>query len=74
MPAWFVSHRLSLQGFIVSDFLTERDAALLELASWVDTGQLQVREDVIEGIERFPQALIGLLAGENVAKRILKVT
>jgi NADPH-dependent curcumin reductase CurA len=73
VPAWFVSRRLTLRGFIVSDFLAERDAALLELASCVDTGRLQVREDVIEGIENSPQALIGLLAGENIGKRILKV-
>jgi NADPH-dependent curcumin reductase CurA len=39
----------------------------------VESGQLKVREDVIEGIENLPAALIGLLAGENVGKRMVKV-
>jgi NADPH-dependent curcumin reductase CurA len=32
-----------------------------------------VREDIIEGIDNFPAALIGLLTGENVGKRMVKV-
>jgi NADPH-dependent curcumin reductase CurA len=74
VPAWFVSRRLTLRGFIVSDFAAERDSALLDLRKWVAAGQLQVREDVIEGLENMPRALIGLLAGENVGKRLVKVT
>jgi len=73
VPAWFISRRLSLRGFIVSDFYAERDRALADLKSWVDGRQLKVREDIIEGLDNFPTALIGLLAGENVGKRMVKV-
>lgn len=68
-----VSKRLSLRGFIVSDFYGQRQAALADLKSWVDSGQLKVREDVIDGLENLPAALIGLLAGENVGKRMVRV-
>jgi NADPH-dependent curcumin reductase CurA len=73
VPGLIVTKRLILTGFIVSDFDDKRDAALAELKSWVESGQLRVREDVLEGLERLPAALVGLLAGENVGKRMVKV-
>jgi hypothetical protein len=73
VPGLIVTKRLILTGFIVSDFDDKRQAALAELKSWVDSGQLRVREDVLEGLESLPAALVGLLAGENVGKRMVKV-
>jgi NADPH-dependent curcumin reductase CurA len=46
---------------------------LKDLQSWVSAGKLKVQEDVINGLENTPQALIGLLAGENRGKRMIKV-
>ncbi|WP_374570294.1 NADP-dependent oxidoreductase [Phenylobacterium sp.] len=73
VPGLIVTKRLTLQGFIVSDFYDKRDAALAELKSWVESGELKVQEDVIEGLENTPAALIGLLHGENRGKRMVKV-
>jgi NADPH-dependent curcumin reductase CurA len=73
VPAWFISRRLTLRGFIVSDFYAEREKAIADLRAWVDSGQLKVREDIIEGFDKLPSALIGLLAGENVGKRMVKI-
>ena len=73
VPGLIVTKRLTLTGFIVSDFDDEREAALAELEGWVTSGQLKVCEDVIDGLENLPAALIGLLAGENIGKRMVKV-
>jgi NADPH-dependent curcumin reductase CurA len=73
VPGLIVVKRLTLQGFIVTDFVKERDAALADLQTWVSEGRIKVEEDVIEGLENTPQALIGLLAGENRGKRMVKV-
>jgi hypothetical protein len=73
IPGLIVTRRLNLTGFVVYDFYDERDAALAELKSWVESGRLKVAEDVIDGFENLPTALIGLLAGENVGKRMVKV-
>jgi NADPH-dependent curcumin reductase CurA len=73
VPGLIVTKRLTLQGFVVMDFDDKRAAALAELRQWVASGQLVVREDVIEGLENLPAALIGLLAGDNVGKRMVKV-
>jgi NADPH-dependent curcumin reductase CurA len=74
VPAWFISRRLTLRGFIVSDFYADgaRERALAELKGWVDSGQLKVREDIVDGFENLPAALIGLLAGDNIGKRLVK--
>lgn len=73
VPGLIVVKRLVMQGFIVMDFMKERDRALSDLRSWVEAGKLKVQEDVIIGLENTPNALIGLLAGENRGKRMVKV-
>jgi len=62
-----------MQGFIVMDYMDQRDQALADLQAWVAAGKLKVQEDVIDGLQNTPQALIGLLAGENRGKRMIKV-
>jgi NADPH-dependent curcumin reductase CurA len=73
VPGLIVTKRLTLKGFIVSDFDEKRAEALKDLETWVAEGKLKVQEDVLEGLENTPQALIGLLAGENRGKRMVKV-
>jgi hypothetical protein len=73
VPGLIVVKRLIMQGFIVMDFMQQRDAALSDLQSWVASGKLKVQEDIINGLENTPQALIGLLAGENRGKRMIRV-
>jgi NADPH-dependent curcumin reductase CurA len=66
-------NRLKVQGMIVFDWLErypEANAALLDL---VIAGKLKYRESVLEGIERAPRGLIGLLKGENFGKQLVKL-
>jgi NADPH-dependent curcumin reductase CurA len=73
VPGLIVVKRLIMQGFIVMDFMDQRDDALNDLQSWVTAGKLKVKEDIINGLENTPKALIGLLAGENRGKRMIRV-
>jgi NADPH-dependent curcumin reductase CurA len=73
VPGLIVVKRLTMQGFIVMDYMERRNEALRDLQSWVGSGKLKVQEDVIEGLQNTPKALIGLLAGENRGKRMVKV-
>ncbi|MEN3950144.1 NADP-dependent oxidoreductase [Iodidimonas sp. SYSU 1G8] len=73
VPGLFVVKRLTVRGFIVSDFFEQRDEALEQLRAWVADGRLKVIEDVISGFEALPEALIGLLNGENRGKRMVKI-
>jgi len=73
VPGLIVVKRLTLKGFIVTDFFAERDKAIADLVGWVVAGKLKVEEDVIDGLENTPRALIGLLAGDNRGKRMVRV-
>jgi NADPH-dependent curcumin reductase CurA len=65
--------RLKLQGFIVSEHMELWPQALRELAELVAAGKLRWRETVAEGLERAPEAFIGLLRGENFGKQLVRV-
>ncbi|WP_291297678.1 NADP-dependent oxidoreductase [Elioraea sp.] len=68
-----VRKRLRIQGFIVSDSwqrLPEWRAVAVPL---IRAGKLRYREDVVSGIENAPAAFIGLLAGKNFGKLLVKV-
>ena len=73
VPGLIVTKRLSLQGFILYDFMHRMDEALTDLRQWVADGRIRVREDILDGLERAPAGLVGLLAGENVGKRMVRV-
>jgi NADPH-dependent curcumin reductase CurA len=73
VPGQLIVKRLRMEGFLVSDFVADWPKAQGQLASWVASGQLKVLEDVVEGLESAPRALIGILAGDNVGKRMVRV-
>jgi NADPH-dependent curcumin reductase CurA len=73
VPGLIVTKRLTLRGFVMYDFDDRREQALSDLQTWVAEGKLKVPEDILEGLENTPAALIGLLAGENRGKRMVKV-
>jgi NADPH-dependent curcumin reductase CurA len=66
-------NRARMEGFVVVDYMSRAPEATREMAGWIADGRLVAREDVIEGFERFPDALVKLFAGENVGKLVLKV-
>lgn len=73
VPGLLVTKRLTMRGFIASDF-PEHDAdAIRELGEWAASGKLKVVEDILDGIESAPGGLIGLLAGANRGKRMVRV-
>jgi NADPH-dependent curcumin reductase CurA len=60
-------------GFLVFDWWHRRDEAIARLATWQRAGQLRYREDVLDGIERMPEAFLRLLAGENFGKQLVRI-
>ena len=73
VPGLLVVKRLRMEGFIVMDFADKDADAERDLSAWARSGQLEVIEDVIDGLEHAPRGLIGLLAGENRGKRMIRV-
>ncbi|MBI3300093.1 MAG: NADP-dependent oxidoreductase [Elusimicrobia bacterium] len=66
-------NRARMEGMIVFDYAPRYGEAAVELAGWLAAGKLKSREDVVAGLETFPQTLLKLFKGENAGKLVLKV-
>lgn len=73
LPGVVVVKRLRMEGFIVMDFARDDAKAMRALQAWVGQGKIKVTEDIVDGLENAPQALIGLLNGDNMGKRMVRV-
>jgi NADPH-dependent curcumin reductase CurA len=60
--------------FVVHDYTSEYGDGIREMAAWIKQGTLKYREDIVEGIENAPAAFIGVLTGDNIGKRLVKVS
>lgn len=66
-------NRARMEGFVVLDHASRFAEAGREMAGWIAEGKLKSREDIVEGLETFPETLHRLFTGENFGKLILKV-
>jgi len=64
----------SMQGFIVHNYENRFDEGICQLANWLKEKKLKYAENVVEGLENAPTAFIGLFAGDNLGKQIVKVS
>ena len=68
-----LNKRLTVRGLLVTDFTAMHDDFLRDMSGWLKNGRVKYREDIVEGFENAPRALIGLLRGENFGKRLVRV-
>lgn len=68
-----VGRRITLRGFIVTDHADRMADFEREVGAWVRNGDVVVRETVLDGVERAPEAFLGLLRGANVGKMLVKL-
>jgi NADPH-dependent curcumin reductase CurA len=68
-----LTKRLTIRGFIVSDFAARQADFLRDMSQWVHEGKIKYREFVTEGIESAPSAFMGLLKGANFGKQLVRV-
>ena len=69
----FLTMRLTMRGFIVSEHIALWPEGLGELGGLVASGALQFRESVASGLAAAPEAFIGLLKGKNFGKQLVKL-
>jgi NADPH-dependent curcumin reductase len=69
-----LSKSLTLRGFIFFEFAAQHYAEFLsEVGSRIADGRIRYREDIVDGLERAPEAFIGMLDGRNFGKVIVRV-
>jgi NADPH-dependent curcumin reductase CurA len=66
-------NRARMEGIVVFDNIKEYPIAMKEIGGWIQSGQMKVKEHIVDGIETFPDTLMMLFKGENFGKLILKV-
>src|SRR6266849_1962571 len=66
-------NRALVKGFMVSDHLARLPDFLKDCGGWLREGRLKHREDIVTGLEKAPEAFIGLLQGRNFGKLIVRV-
>jgi NADPH-dependent curcumin reductase len=79
-PKWAASlmlatlvKRLTLRGFIVTDFAARHADFLRDMSQWVREGKVKYKEFVTEGLDSAPGAFMGLLKGANFGKQLVRV-
>lgn len=66
-------NRATMRGMVVFDHAARYNEAARDMAGWIKAGKLKHREDIVEGIETFPETLLKLFKGENFGKLLIKV-
>ena len=66
--------KLKLQGFIIFDHWGEYPAFVQQMSQWIQEQKISWKDTVYEGIDKAPEAFIGLFTGKNTGKMLVKLT
>jgi len=75
-PANYLSllvNRARMEGIVVFDYADRYPVAIAEMATYLKAGTMKSREDVVVGLDTFPETLLKLFNGENFGKLVLQV-
>ncbi len=75
-PANYLSllvNRARMEGIVVFDYADRYPLAIAEMAGYLKEGKMKSKEDVVVGLETFPETLLKLFNGENFGKLVLQV-
>lgn len=75
-PANYLSllvNRARMEGMVVFDYADRYHVAVADIAKWMKEGSFKTREDIVEGIDNFPETLLMLFEGKNFGKLVLQV-
>ena len=68
-----IPQRLTIKGFIVSDYGNMMPDFIRDMGGWAKAGKLKWKETIVDGIENAPKAFIGLFNGDNIGKMLVRV-
>jgi NADPH-dependent curcumin reductase CurA len=70
---FIVGKSIKMQGFIVSDFLDMVPSFYADMGQWIREGKIKWQETVLDGIDKAPQAFLGLFSGANAGKMLVRL-
>ena len=69
-----IIHQARMEGFLVTQFQNRYAEGRQRLAQWIREGKLKYREDIVDGLEKAPEAFIGMMNGKNFGKLVVRVS
>jgi NADPH-dependent curcumin reductase len=66
-------NRARMEGIVVFDYTERFPIAIAEMAGYLKDGRMKSKEDVVVGLQTFPETLLKLFNGENFGKLVLEV-
>ena len=66
-------NRVRMEGIVVFDYADHYGIAIAEMAGYLRDGKMKSKEDVVVGLDTFPESLLKLFNGENFGKLLLQV-
>jgi NADPH-dependent curcumin reductase CurA len=66
-------NRARMEGIVVFDYAERYPLAIAEMAGYILDGRMKSKEDVVVGLDTFPETLLKLFNGENFGKLVLEV-
>jgi NADPH-dependent curcumin reductase CurA len=68
-----IAMRIRVQGFIYTDYMPRMSEFHRDMGGWIASGQVKARDTVVEGLEKTPEAFLGLFEGANTGKMLVKL-
>lgn len=68
-----LTQRVTIRGFIVSDFNDKQGQFLSDMSNWITQGRVKYKEDIVDGLDKTIGAFQGLLQGRNFGKLLVAV-
>ncbi|WP_461481257.1 NADP-dependent oxidoreductase [Porticoccus sp.] len=66
-------NRAHMQGFLVFDYAARYGEAIAALTPWIRDDKICYREDILDGIDKAPDAIASLYRGDNLGKRLIRI-
>jgi len=68
-----IAMRIMMKGFLYGDYVKRLDEFYRDMGEWVASGKVKPHETVFKGLEKTPDAFLGLFEGANTGKMLVSV-
>lgn len=70
---YIITKRLRMEGFVIFDSIAVYRQFEEEMAGYLREGKVTYLEDIVQGLDAAPAALIGIYNGLNVGKQLVSI-
>ncbi len=68
-----ITMRIRVQGFIYTDYVARFAEFYREMGGLIASGKVKSRDTIVDGLEKTPEAFLGLFSGANTGKMLVRL-